>query len=109
MKIKLPQKEIKVDVADTVLKRARGLSLKKRGKMLFKFPGETRAPIDMMLMRDSIQLYFMNSEKEIIHVEKAEPWYKLPRKLFHRPEGKYSYLLESFEDLNLESGDSMEF
>lgn len=109
MKIKLPDNEISVRVADSVSKRAFGLSFRKEGKMLFKFSRDTRAPIDMMLMRDSLYLYFMNSEKEVIHVEKAYPWYSLPEKFLHRPEDKYRYLLESFESLNLEEGDQVRF
>ena len=109
MKLTLPENEIEVEVADNTLKRAIGLSLRKKGKMLFKFPRETQAPIDMMLMRDDLHLYFMNQEKEIIHVEKAEPWYKLPKKLFHRPQKEYRYLLESFEELNLKEGDKIKF
>lgn len=109
MKIKLPDRKVEAEVADTVLKRAIGLSFRTEGKMLFKFPGETRAPIDMMLMRKPLFLYFTNSEKEIIHVEQAEPWCNLPRKLLHRPGEEYRYLLESFEDLGLEEGDRLEF
>ena len=109
MKVKINNREIETEVADSVLKRAIGLSLRKRGKMLFKFPNDVRAPIDMMLMRRKLFLYFMNSEKEVIYTEEAKPWYKLPRKLLHRPEQKYRYLLESFEELDLEEGDKIEF
>lgn len=109
MKVKLLDKEIEAEVADNVFKRAVGLSFRKEGKMLFKFPREVRAPIDMMLMRNSLHLYFMNSEKEVIHVEKAEPWYKLPGKFLHRPDGKYRYLLESFEKLDIKIGDKLDF
>ena len=109
MEIRYSEKEIETEVADNFLKRVIGLSLQKSGKILFKFRRETRAPIDMMLVRDTLHLYFMNSEKEVIHVEKAEPWYRLPKKLFHRPDEKYRYLLESFEELAIEEGDNLEF
>lgn len=109
MKIDIGEREIEAEVADSVWRRALGLSFRSKGKMLFKFPNDTRAPIDMMLMRRKLFLYFMNSEKKIIHVEEAHPWYKLPRKLLHRPEESYRYLLESFEQLDLEKGDKVEF
>lgn len=109
MIVKVNEEKIEVEVADSVLRRAIGLSLRKKGKMLFKFSRDSRAPIDMMLMRESLHLYFMNSEKEVIHVEKAEQWYKLPEKFFHRPDDKYRYLLESFENLEIEEGDQMNF
>ena len=109
MRIELQGKEVEAEVADSVLKRALGLSFRKQGKMLFKFPEEVNAPIDMMLMRDSLYLYFMNSEKEVIHVEEAEPWYRFPGKLLHRPDERYRYLLESFEELDIEVGDRLSF
>ena len=109
MRIELQGKEVEAEVADTVLKRALGLSFRNEGKMLFKFPKEVSAPIDMILMRDSLYLYFMNSEKEVIHVEKAEPWYRLPKKFLHRPDERYGYLLESFEELDIEVGDRLSF
>jgi len=101
--------KIEAEIADTSWKRTKGLSLRKKGKMLFKFPENVEAPIDMMLMRKNLYLYFINSEKEIIHVGKAEPWYKLPKKFFHRPDEDYRYLLETFESLDLEVGDRVSF
>jgi uncharacterized membrane protein (UPF0127 family) len=109
MKIKFNGKEVEAEVAKSVLKRSWGLSLRKKGKMLFKFSRDTGAAIDMMLMRRKLYLYFMNSEREVIHVEKAEPWYRLPEKFFHRPEEKYRYLLESFEKLDIQEGDVLDF
>jgi uncharacterized membrane protein (UPF0127 family) len=109
MKIDIGNREIEADVADSVLKRSLGLSFRTEGKMLFKFPRDTRAPIDMMLMRKRLYLYFMNSEKKVIHVEVAEPWYRMPKKLFHRPESSYKFVLESFEELDVEEGDCLEF
>ena len=109
MKIELPEGDVEAEVADSVLKRALGLSFRKSGKILFSFPREVNAPIDMMLMRDSLYLYFMNSEKEVIHMEKAEPWYRLPGKFLHRPDERYRYLLESFEELDIEVGDELSF
>lgn len=109
MIVKLDSSEIQAKVADNYWKRGLGLSLRKKGKMLFKFPSETKAPIDMMFMRRKLFLYFMNSDKEVIHIERAKPWYRLPSKLFHSPPEKYRYLLESFEDLNIEEGDRLYF
>lgn len=109
IEIKSENEEGDAEVADNILKRALGLSFRTKGKMLFKFPRDTSAAIDMMLMRDSLFLYFMNSEKEVIHTEKAEPWYKLPGKFLHRPDQKYRYLLESFEELDIEEGEQVSF
>ncbi|QGA80844.1 DUF192 domain-containing protein [Candidatus Nanohalobium constans] len=109
IEIQTEDKTVTAEVADNILKRALGLSFRTKGKMLFKFRRDTSAAIDMMLMRDSLYLYFMNSEKEVIHAENAEPWYKLPRRLLHRPDENYRYLLESFEELDIEEGEELEF
>lgn len=96
-------------LADSILKRGIGLSFRKKGKMLFKFSNDVRWSIDMAFMLDELYLYFLNSDKEVIYVEKAEPWYKMPEKFFHRPDESYRYLLESFEDLGLREGDQVDF
>lgn len=102
--------DIEVEVADSMISRVRGLSLRKKGKMLFKFPRPTRAKIDMMLLSKPLYLYFMDSEKEIIEVQRADPWSFDPRtwKLYS-PERPYRYLLESFEKLDIDEGQKLEF
>ena len=109
MEVDIGDRKVEVERANSVLKRSLGLSLRTSGKMLFIFEKDTRLPIDMMLMRRPLHIYFLNSEKEVIHSEMAEPWYHLPEKFFHRPEGKYRYVLESFEDLCLEPGQRITF
>lgn len=101
---------MEVEVAENMISRARGLSLRSEGKMLFKFPRPTRAKIDMMLLSRPLHLYFMDEDKEVIEVQKAEPWSWNPRtwKLYS-PGSPYSYLLESFEDLGLQEGDEIDF
>lgn len=111
-------KEIEIEVngesyraklADNFITQSWGLSLKSEGKMLFDF-GETRASIDMMLLSEPLYLCFMNSEKKVIDVQKAEPWTFDPRTWeLYSPGRLYSYLLESFEDLGLEEGDEIRF
>lgn len=103
-------KEYEVEVAETLLNRAWGLSLRKEGKMLFKFPDNVRAGIDMMMLSKPLHLYFMNEEKRVIEVQEAEPWGVNPKtwKLY-RPEKPYRYLLESFKDLDIEEGDKINF
>lgn len=108
MEIKISDQTYEVEVAESFLKRAWGLSLRKEGKMLFKFPRSTNAKIDMALLSKPLYLYFFDSEKELIHIEKARPWTWNPRTWsFYRPKEKYQYLLESFEDLDIEEGDRL--
>ncbi|QKQ98907.1 hypothetical protein GKQ38_05300 [Candidatus Nanohaloarchaea archaeon] len=110
MEIDTGEKVIEAEVANTVLKRAKGLALKDSGKMLFQFNRDTNASIDMMLLSEPLYLYFMNSDKEVIDVQKAEPWTTNPKtwKLYS-PDRLYRYLLESFEKLEIEEGQQLEF
>lgn len=106
MELKIEGEVFDVELADSFLKRAWGLSLREDGKMFFKFSRPTSARIDMMLLSDPLYLYFFDSEKKVIHIERAEPWSFNPKSWsFYRPEEKYQYLLESFEELSLEEGD----
>jgi len=107
-KIEFNGKRHEVEVAETFLQRFWGLSLREQGKMLFKFSKPVSTRVDMMLLSDSLWLYFLDEEKRVIELQKAEPWTLNPKtwKLYS-PEGKYSYLLESFEDLGLEKDDEI--
>jgi uncharacterized membrane protein (UPF0127 family) len=110
IEVKAGDRLIKAELADNFLSRGKGLSFRSEGKMLFVFPRFTRAKIDMMFLSKPLYLYFMDSEKEVINVQKAEPWSWNPKtwKLYS-PGVKYHYLLESFEDLEIEEGEVVEF
>lgn len=98
------------ELADGFMSRFWGLSLRSSGKMLFAFPWDTRASIDMMLLSEPLYLYFIDSEKEVIDVQKAEPWgWKPATWRLYGPETKFRYLLESFEKLDIEKGEKLEF
>lgn len=102
------KREFTVEVADTFLKRSWGLSFRTEGKMLFKFSSDTKANIDMMLLSEPLWLYFLNAEKEVIDIQKAEPWSIDPRTWrLYSPERPYRYLIESFEELNVEEGEKI--
>lgn len=108
-KVAAERTEFIAEVADTFLKRSWGLSFRTEGKMLFKFPSDTRANIDMMLLSEPLWLYFLNSDKEVINVQKAEPWSMDPRTWrLYSPETSYRYLIESFEKLDIEEGEKVQ-
>lgn len=110
IKLEVDGTEVEVELADTFFLRAKGLAFRESGKMLFKFSADTRSPVDMMLLSYPLHLYFIDSEKKVIDVQKAEPWSWDPRTWnVYRPEDSYRYLLESFEPLDLEPGDEIEF
>lgn len=110
MEIDTGDKIVEAELADNMIKRAKGLSLRDSGKMLFNFNRDTNAGIDMMLLSEPLHLYFMNSDKEVIDIQKAMPWTPDPRtwKLYS-PERSYRYLLESFEELGMEEGQEIGF
>ncbi|PSG98522.1 MAG: hypothetical protein BRC29_00155 [Nanohaloarchaea archaeon SW_7_43_1] len=103
-------KVFEADLADSFLSRVKGLSFSSEGKILFSFSGSTRSRIDMMFLSKPLNLYFMNSDKKVIEVQRAKPWSWNPRTWsLYYPGQKYSYLLESFENLGIEEGDQIEF
>ena len=110
MEIDTGDKIIEAELADSMIKRAKGLALRESGKMLFNFNRDTNAGIDMMLLSEPLYLYFMNSDKEVIDIQKAEPWTTNPKtwKLYS-PRRPYRYLLESFEGLDIDEGQKLEF
>lgn len=108
--IKINGEKFDAEVADNFFTRAKGLSFRSEGKMLFKFPHNTRGKIDMVFLSKPLYLYFMNPEGEVIDVQKAEPWSFDPRSWrLYSPSRPYKFLLESFEDLNVSKGDVMTF
>lgn len=110
IEIQAGEEKFEVELADGLLSRAKGLSFRSSGKMLFKFGYDTNASIDMMFLSEPLYLYFLNAEKEVIEVQKAKPWSWNPKtwKLYY-PEDSYRYLLESFEPLGVEEGDNLVF
>lgn len=110
VRIESDKESFEAEVADNFLSRGRGLSFRNSGKMLFVFGRDTSSSIDMMFLSKPLHLYFLNSEKEVIEVQKAQPWGWDPRTWeLYSPSERYRYLLESFEPLGLEKGDKLYF
>jgi uncharacterized membrane protein (UPF0127 family) len=103
-------KKFEAELANTLLKKSWGLSMRKKGKMLFVFSRPGRPPIDMMLVQEPLHLYFLDREKKVVDVKHAEPWTLNPRTWrVYRPSRDAKYLLETFEELDLEKGDQVDF
>ena len=110
VEIRFKGEKIEAEPALTPWKRAKGFSFRNNGKMLFRFPVESRPFIDMMLVQHPLHLYFLDSSKEVVDVQSAEAWTLDPRTWkVYRPGEPAKYLLESFEALDLERGNSLEF
>lgn len=110
IEIKSENEKVEAELADSFFSRSKGLSLRNSGKMIFKFRRNTSAKVDMMLLSKPLYLYFLDSDKRVMERQVAEPWSLDPRtwKLYS-PEEKYRYLLESFEELDIEEGEKLEF
>lgn len=108
--ISVSNKTFDAEIADTFLSKFAGFRLRSEGKMIFKFSEDSKAFIDMMLVPETLYLYFLDSDKNVIEIQKAEPWSLNPKtwKLY-RPDKPYRYLLESFEKLELSKDDTLEF
>lgn len=101
--------KVEAEVADTLLSKSKGLSFRSEGKMLFVF-SLGKPLIDMMFLSKPLFLYFLDGEKRVVDVQRAEPWGWNPKTWrLYRPEKKSKYLLESFENLELEEGETLEF
>lgn len=110
VEIKVDGRKFEAEVADSFLSRAKGMSFRSDGKMLFRFPRELKPAIDMMFLSVPLQLVFLNAEKEVVDVQRAEPWTLDPRTWrLYRPSEPVKYLLESTEFLELEEGDKPDF
>lgn len=106
--IRVENQEIQVEQADTLIKRIKGLSFRKKGKMLFIFPKPGKNRIDMMFLSKPLYLYFFDKDKRLIEKQKAKPWTWNPKtwKLY-KPKKEYQYLIESFEPLNIKQNDKL--
>lgn len=69
--------------------------------MLFELDEEDRRLVDSMLMLKPVHLYFLDESSRVVETGVLEPWRT------YTPEKQFKYLLESFQDLSLETGDSL--
>lgn len=110
VEIEVGGESFSAELADTFFSKVKGLSFRSEGKMLFVFSRDSRADIDMMFLSEPLHLYFMDAERRVIDVQKAEPWSWDPKTWrLYSPGTSYRYLLESFERLDIEEGDRLEF
>jgi len=110
IELKAEDRSFEALLADNIVSHFLGMRFRKSGKMLFKFYKESMPGIDMMFVPGSLHLYFLNSDREVVDVQRAEAWTLNPRTWrFYRPSQKSKYLLESSEPLDIEEGDRLEF
>lgn len=95
-------RRIRAQTADTFLQKLKGLRFADSGQMFFRFGSPTRTTVDTIFVRDVQYLYFFDADRTL--VEQAE----LSPNRFYRPNHSYRYLLETFEDLGVETGERLE-
>lgn len=69
--------------------------------MLFELDKEDRRVVDSMLMLKPVRLYFLDKNGKMVETGFLKPWQT------YTPEKRFKYLLESFQDLSLETGDEI--
>jgi uncharacterized membrane protein (UPF0127 family) len=108
MKIKIKNSAIEADVADNFLKRIIGLSLSKKKNMFFPLPYEARWSLWMFAVRYPIKMVFVDKDKVVIDIKRAEPLTLDPRtwKTYY-PREPCKYVLETPFDLKVEVGDEL--
>lgn len=108
--IELNGRKIEVEVASNIFERMKGLSFREEGKMLFKFPQKVRSGLDMVFLSVPLQMIFIGSNREVLEVQRAEPWTLNPRTWkIYRPKKPYKYVLESSEFLEVSPRDKIDF
>jgi len=91
-------------VADTFLKRFKGLMGKQDFKDGLLFKNLTDSSIHTMFMRFEIDVYFIDKNKIIYDKVSLKPW------KFYRPEKQAKYILETKKDkLKLKIGDRLDY
>lgn len=110
VEVELDSQKFEAELADNLLSRARGLSFRSEGKMLFVFPRAGKPGIDMMFLSVPLQLIFLDEDKRAVDVRRAEPWTFDPRTWrLYRPSQPAKYLLESTEFLDVSGGERLDF
>lgn len=110
MEIEAEGQSFEALLADGLFDHFRGMRFRRSGKMLFRFYRASRPRIDMLFVPKTLYLYFLDSDKRVVDVQKAEPWRLNPGTWrFYRPAKRSKYLLESFRPVDLEQGDRLDF
>jgi uncharacterized membrane protein (UPF0127 family) len=108
MKIKLKNSVMEADVADGFFKKMIGLSFSKKRNMLFTMDFEYRWQFWMFGVRYGLKMIFLDKDKRIVDVLKAEPL-SLDLKTWkvYTPRKPSKYILETPYDIKANVGDKL--
>ncbi|WP_139175330.1 DUF192 domain-containing protein [Haloarcula vallismortis] len=99
--LQLPEERVVTEKAETFYEKLKGLRFRSSGKMFFDLGKVARTMVDTVFVYDDLYLYFLDEDMTVVERK------CLPPNRFYTPETGYRFLLESFEDLNLEEGDEV--
>ncbi len=114
--VKIGKLSFKAEVADNILKKAKGLmfrkNLPKNQGMLFMFPNEDYHQFWMIFTKIPLDIIWINSKKKIVHIENnVQP--SLINFNTYGPKEKAKYALEINANLTkkhgIKIGDKVEF
>jgi len=106
MKIKL--KNLEVELADNFWKKMIGLSFSKKKNMLFSMPYEHKWTFWMFLVRYPIKIIFINKNKIVVDIKKAQPITLNPKTWkIYKPKKPCKYILETPFNLKIKIGDKI--
>jgi uncharacterized membrane protein (UPF0127 family) len=98
----------RVEVASSPLEQMRGMRLRSRGRMFFRFRRRSRPLIDMALVRTGLWMYFVD-RGEVVEKRHVQPWSMNPATWKPvRPEKPCEALIESSEPLPAGPGTEVE-
>jgi uncharacterized membrane protein (UPF0127 family) len=108
MKIKLKNSVMEADLADDFWKRLIGLSFSKKKNMLFIMSYEEKWSFWMFGVSYPLNIIFMNKNKEVVDIKKAEPLSFNPETWrTYVPRKPCKYVFETPLNLNINVGDKV--
>ena len=111
MQCKLGKKIIKVEVADTSEKRAKGLMFEKEKKnMLFVYSDEKERKFWMPFVKHPLRICFAGKDKKIFQIEKTVPMTVDPLTWkSYKSKKPCQYVFETPFDFKIKTGDKVNF
>jgi uncharacterized membrane protein (UPF0127 family) len=110
MKIKLKNSVIEADFANSFWKRLIGLSFSKERNMLFSMSYESKWSFWMFGVSYPLNIIFMNKNKEVVDIKKAEPLSFNPETWrTYVPRKPCKYVLETPFDLKIKIDDKLDW
>jgi len=110
MKIKLKSSIIEADIADNFWKRLIGLSFSKKKNMFFSMSYESKWSFWMFGVNYPLNIIFLDKNKEVVDVKKAEPLSLNPKTWrTYVPIKPCKYVLETPFELRIRVNDKLDW